>query len=230
MKYGIIGALDAEVALLIENMVVNREVKLCGSTYCDGMLCGVPATVVCASVGTINAAVCADIIIREFGAQAVVNVGIAGAVDRRLHILDVVVSTDVIFHDMDPTMDEYYPYAHCFKADERLIALCVRACEVYKERDFACYTGRIATGDRFVDDSAVKADIVARTAPFCVEMEGAAIGQVAYMHSVPFIVIRTMSDNADEAADKTYDDFMDRAARHSADILMNMLRLSKEES
>lgn len=229
MTFGIIGALDEEVRLIRERMQVESETEIYGSTFYTGSYGGQRLVVVCCSIGTINAAVCASVIIREFHADMVVNVGIAGSLCKELHVLDVVVSSQVAFHDADlDIIEKYYPFQRAFPADQTLLNLCVTAMESLADRDFQYRVGLIASGDRFVADSATKTDILQRMNPLCVEMEGAAIGQVAHMCGKPFLIIRTLSDNADESAEESYDNFLDRTAHQSASIILRMLEAYSE--
>jgi len=219
MKYGIIGALDEEVRLLTAEMAVTKTVEACGCTYYDGVLDGKAVTVVCCSVGKVNAAVCTTILIREFGCEAVVNVGIAGAMGKGLRPLDVVLSREAVVHDLDPSAVKYYPFTRSFSGDERLLAAADAACGGITHR-----IGRIATGDQFIAGGEPAARIREAYAPDAVEMEGAAVAQVCHMNGVPFLIIRSMSDSADEDANEVYDDFIDRAAAQSAQIVRGMLQ------
>lgn len=224
MIWGIIGAMEQEIALVKAHMTVTETKTIYGSEYISGKLYDNDVVLVCCSVGTINAASCANIIIREYHADAVINVGIAGAAGEGLQVMDVVISDEVAFHDADTVITKFYPFTNRFAADSRLIRLAEKCCAQMEDRGFNYRVGSIATGDLFVNDAEVKADIVRRLAPDCIEMEGAAIGQVAYMNEVPFLVIRTMSDSADDSADDTYDNFLEVAANHSAQIIINMLK------
>lgn len=225
MVWGIIGAIDEEVELLKNAMTVTKETKIYGSTFYSGILDGKEVVVVCCSIGKINAALCASVIIRELNADIVVNVGIAGAMDKRLKVLDVVLSSEAVHHDGDAVLAKYYPFQKEYKADEKLIALAEKACEK-AVNGHSHYTGRIATGDVFVEGGDVRDRIKNDFAPLCVEMEGAAIAQACYMNEKPFLIIRTMSDNADDSASMSYDEFKPEAANQSANIIREMLRLS----
>lgn len=228
-KWGILGALDAEIAKIKENMNVESSTEVYGSTVYEGTVHGVPVVLVCCGIGKVNAAALTGVIIREFKADVVVNVGIAGAMGRGVGTLDVVVSDCVEFHDTDEVMKKYYPLTQCFNADKALNELCLTACRELKEENEIMknvWHGKIATGDCFVNDKATKAAIVEKCSPLCVEMEGALIGQVAFMNDTPFLVIRTMSDSADDEADETYDNFLEIAANQSASIILKMLALS----
>jgi adenosylhomocysteine nucleosidase len=226
MVWGILGALPEEVALLVQAMDLQSEHRHYGTTFYKGGLGGHPAVAACCSVGKVNAALCASVMIREMGADAVVNVGIAGAVDPRLKVLDVVLSSSAAFHDAESIMQQFYPFRLEFDADPGLLALARRACQSLSDDLGLCLTGRIATGDVFVQGGTTKQDIAHRLSPLCVEMEGAAVAQACYMNQVPFLIIRTISDGADDDAALTYDEFKDCAACQSATILQEMLRLS----
>ena len=228
MKWGILGALDAEVDLIRREMTVSRETPLFGTTYYEGTVHGQDIILVCCGVGKVNAAICAAAAVERFGADCIVNVGIAGAMGHGLNILDVVISREVGFHDQDAVMLNYYPKRAFFPADERLAALCEQACAAIPEMEGRYRLGRIVSGDVFVNDAAVKQSIRDRYEPDCVEMEGAAIGHAACMYEKPYLVIRTMSDAADDNADETYDDFIGEAARTSATIILKMLDLAAE--
>lgn len=228
MVWGIIAALNEELALILDAMETQRTQSVYGVEFHVGSIGKSEVVAVCCSIGTINAAACASVLIREFGAEAVVNVGVAGSACPELKILDVVLSGDVAFHDAQlEILEKYYPFRRSFPADEKLIALAEESIAAMVP-DFRYKVGRVASGDVFVSDSAVKADIARRLSPLCVEMEGAAIGQIAYMNEVPFLVIRTLSDNAGEDAEEHYDNFLERAAHNSANIILGMLKLSDQ--
>ena len=198
MKWGILGALDAEVDLIRNKMTITSETPLFGTVFYEGTVGREQIVLVCCGVGKVNAAV-----------------------------LDVVISDEVGFHDQDEVMLKYYPKRAFFPADSSLISLCERACQALPEMEHRWRRGRIVSGDVFVNDAAVKQSINERYTPACVEMEGAAIGHAAYMYRKPYLVIRTMSDAADDAADTSYDNFIDEAAHTSASIILKMLELSE---
>lgn len=223
MTWGILGALDQEVALIKKNMQVDHIYKKYGTTFYTGQIKGKAVVLAACGIGKVNAAVCTAAVLNEFGADCVINVGIAGAMHSDLHIMDVVIGSEVGFHDQDPIMLNYYPKKEFFGASTELVALCEKVCCEMNTLKGNHYTGRIMSGDVFVNDPSVKQCINEHYAPYCVEMEGASIGHVAYMHGKPFLVIRTMSDSADEEADQSYDNFIDVAAHQSASIILKML-------
>lgn len=227
MVWGILGALDAEIALIREQMTIASEENRFGTTFYKGTLHDKEIVLACCGVGKVNAAVCAAYILGQYQAGCIINVGIAGAMKPGLHILDVVISEEVGFHDQDPVMLKYYPKTAFFPADAALAELCDRACASIPRLSGKYIHGRIVSGDQFVSESAVKQSINDRYTPACVEMEGAAIGHAAFMYEKPYLVIRTMSDAADDDADETYDNFIDEAAKTSAEIILQMLALAE---
>lgn len=224
MTWGIIGAMDDEVALLRDAMKERWESKVYDSTFYHGGLEGQDVVLVCCGIGKVNAALCAAVLLREFGVDRIVHVGIAGAMDPALQVLDVVLSKDVGYHDQGAVYDEHYPFRRVFDADPGLIELAEKACR--QDGGIRYHIGRVATGDEFITSAGEKQKILSRMQPLCVEMEGAAVAQAAYMSGVPFLVIRAMSDSADDDAAMTYYEFKERACRQSAGIVRRMLRLA----
>lgn len=226
MIWGILGALDREVALLREQMTVSKEVSAFGTTFFFGTIHNQDVVVACCGIGKVNAASCTTFLVLN-GCDCIINVGIAGAVGHGLSTLDVVISRELCFHDQDAIMLKYFPARQFFPGDPTLIARCEAVCKQPGILNGTYRLGRIATGDKFVADPNLKRAIVEAVAPDCVEMEGAAIAHVAYASGKPCLVIRTMSDCADDAAPTTYDDFLERAADQSAHIILAMLAQSE---
>ncbi|MDD6033747.1 MAG: 5'-methylthioadenosine/adenosylhomocysteine nucleosidase [Oscillospiraceae bacterium] len=218
-KIGIIGAMGSEVALLREKMTGTKESVYAGRTFYEGMLGGKDAVLVCSGIGKVNSAMSAQLLIDHFAVDAVINTGIAGGAGD-VKIRDVVVSTEVTYHDMDLRILALgYPNLEYFTADPTLRSLAEEACEGLVR----CHPGRIATGDQFIESKAVKDDIVSRLQPLAVEMEGGAIAHVCAANGLPFVVIRSISDNADEEADMSFHTFEQLAADDAARIVLSML-------
>lgn len=221
--YAILGALDREVALLREQMVIEGEQRALGTVFYRGTLRGKAVVLACCGVGKVNAACCATYMLTALGCDAILHVGIAGATGRGLRTMDVVISRELCFHDQDPVMLKYFPARRFFDADPALLAACERACARPGVLTGNLRVGRIATGDRYVNDAAARAAIIADSAPDCVEMEGAATAHAAFAAGKPCLVVRTMSDCADDDTDVTYDNFLERAADQSAAIVLALM-------
>lgn len=228
MKWGIIGAMPSEVALLREEMQERNEVQVGRFTFWEGVLYGQEVALSQCGVGKVNAAIVTQLLLDRFGAEQVVNTGVAGAMHEQLKVLDVVVSRELVYHDYEMRfLRDYMPFLEKIEASPALVEQAVEAFEAIDHGSSCCFAGRIATGDQFVESRQVKESIVERFHPMCVEMEGAAIGHVCAAAQVPFVVIRTMSDSADDSAGMSFDEFEEIAARRSADIVRQMLRTAR---
>lgn len=234
-KIGIIGAMDVEIAILRAEMEKNGSLKQFESgnlVFNEGNINGKDVVVVKSGVGKVNAALCAQQLILKFGVDAVINSGIAGAMKEGLHIFDLVVSEDAVYHDVDATAFGYkpteVPQMKCstFKADEKLIKAAEKGFSNSEQSaKFKMIRGRIATGDQFIADEKIKKHIADICNPACVEMEGSAIAHACYLNNVPFVILRTISDNADASYESTYSFNETEAAEECSAIVMNMLKV-----
>lgn len=235
-KIGIIGAMDVEVKTLkglMKPFEGENELKIteAGSlTFTEGVLEGVNVVVVQSGIGKVNAALCAQRLVLQFGVTHIINTGIAGAAGAGLGVLDFVVSTDAIYHDFDVRGFGYdicvIPQMDCsdFAADEKMIAAAEKAFSQLEEaKGHKLVKGRIASGDQFISSSEQKNTIKVNCAPACVEMEGAAIAHACYINKIPFVIIRCMSDMAEDSSEKTYDFNEELAADLSAKLVLKMI-------
>lgn len=227
-RVGIIGAMEIEVAALKEKMSNVTVYDKASMQFMKGILNGKEVIVVRSGIGKVNAAVCTQILADDFHAEAVINTGIAGSLRNEINIGDIVVSTDVLHHDMDarefgyrrgqiPQMDVF-----SFEADPYMRQTAVTSCKKVNP-EIAVFEGRIVSGDQFVADSEVKRDIVQEFAGYCTEMEGAAIAQAAYLNHIPFVILRAISDKADNSATMDYPVFEKQAALHCVSLVEEML-------
>ena len=228
MKLGIIGAMDVEVATLKAKMEDVTVTARAGMEYCAGKLEGLDAVVVQCGIGKINAAMCTQILIDSFAVDAIVNTGIAGSLCADLDIGDLVISRDAIHHDFDlrfwgrpigqvPGMDVI-----AFPADEKLMNAAFAAAEA--ENAGHTKVGRVASGDQFICSKAQKEKIIADTEAICAEMEGASIAHTAYRNGVPFVIIRAISDKADDSAEMDYPTFEAIAAQRCANVTCRLAK------
>ena len=221
---GIIGAMEQEVARLKEVMENVSITTRAGMDFYEGVLEGKKVVVVQSGIGKVNAGMCTQILADLFQVEAVINTGIAGSLNNDINIGDIVLSTDVLHHDMDAT-GFGYPKGQIprmdvlsFKADPGLVALAKKACEAATP-EIGIHTGRIVSGDQFVSDTEVKKRIVDDFAGLCTEMEGAAIAQTAHLNNIPFVIIRTISDKADNSATVDYPTFEKKAIANEVKIV-----------
>lgn len=225
---GIIGAMEVEVAILKEKMEDVRIIKKASMDFYEGILAGEKVVVVRSGIGKVNAGICAQILADVFSVDAIINTGIAGSLNKNINIGDIVLSTDVVQHDMDATGFGYrkgqIPQmpVFFFNADDNLRRLAAEVCKEVNP-DIQVFEGRIASGDQFVCDQDVKNRIVSEFSAYATEMEGAAIGQAAYLNEIPFLVVRAISDKADGSAQMDYSEFEKAAVDHSVRLTLNML-------
>ena len=226
--FGIIGAMEVEVAILKEKMEDVRIIKKASMDFYEGILAGKKVVVVRSGIGKVNAGICAQILADVFSVDAIINTGIAGSLNKNINIGDIVLSTDVVQHDMDATGFGYrkgqIPQmpVFFFNADDNLRRLAAEVCKEVNP-DIQVFEGRIASGDQFVCDQDVKNRIVSEFSAYATEMEGAAIGQAAYLNEIPFLVVRAISDKADGSAQMDYSEFEKAAVDHSVRLTLNML-------
>mgnify|MGYP006071202359 FL=1 len=228
-RIGIIGAMEVEVETLKEHMKDVKLVKKASMEFCCGKLNGKEAVVVRSGIGKVNAAVCTQILADDFQVEAVINTGVAGSLKAEINIGDIVVSTDALHHDMDarefgyrrgqiPQMDVF-----SFEADARLRRTAAEACRRVNP-EIQVFEGRVVSGDQFVAAKSVKEDISAEFAGCCTEMEGAAIAQAAWLNGIPFVILRAISDKADDSASMDYHTFEREAAQHCVRLVEEMLK------
>ena len=227
---GIIGAMEEEVAALKEDMDIQETVEQASMVFCKGKLCGKDVVVVRSGIGKVNAGICAQILVDRFRADMLINTGIAGSLDARIDIGDMVISTHALHHDMDatifgdaigqiPRMDTL-----AFPADEELVRKAAKANEKANP-DIRTFTGKVASGDQFISSREAKEKIVENFHPLCVEMEGAGIAQAAYLNKVSYVIIRAISDIADNSATMDYPTFERQAIAHSVRLMKELLTM-----
>ena len=226
---GIIGAMDEEVAKIKEEMTQVQVTRTAGMDFYVGKLCGQDAVVVRSGIGKVNAGMCTQILADRFQADAVINTGIAGSLKNEINIGDIVISTDTVHHDMDavsfgypkgqiPRVDTF-----AFKADEKLCALAL-SCNEKVNSDIQAFQGRVVSGDQFISDKEKKKWLAEEFGASCTEMEGGAIAQAAYLNGIPYLVIRAISDKADDSAGMDYAEFEAQAIRHSVNLILEMAK------
>lgn len=225
MMLGIIGAMDEEV-LEIKNALTDVSVEtVTGMDFYRGKVNGKEVVVVRSGIGKVNAAVCSQVLVDRFGVEAIVNTGIAGSLRAEINIGDIVLSTDSVQHDMDatgfgypagqiPRMDTF-----AFPADEKLLNLAKECCARVNP-DIQAFTGRVVSGDQFISDKEKKQWLTETFDGSCTEMEGAAIAQVCYLNHIGCLIIRAISDKADDSANMDYQEFEAKAIEHSVKLLL----------
>lgn len=225
---GIIGAMDEEVSRLKEKMDVKKIEKKAGMEFFDGELAGKEVVIVRSGIGKVNAGICTQILVDDFQVEAVINTGVAGSLKNEINIGDIVLSSDSLQHDMDATGFGYEPGViprmeqSVFVADNGLVELAKKVNEQVNP-EIQTFVGRVVSGDQFISDKEKKDYLVEQFQGYCTEMEGAAIAQTCYVNEIPYLVIRAISDKADNSATMDYGEFEAKAIEHTVKLLTGMM-------
>ena len=228
MVLGIISAMSEELELLLKDMNIQDEIKKANMTFFKGNLDDKEIIAVVCGIGKVNAAVCAQILISEFKVDSIINVGVAGGIGKNIYPGDLVVGTNLVHHDMDTTV---FGDAHGqvprmdvfdFKCDDKLVSAATAACDEIKEIN--TFQGRIISGDQFISSVDKIQWFEKEFDALACEMEGASIAHVCYLNNTPCVVIRSISDNANNGAHMDYEKFVPIAVRNSTIILKSMLQ------
>lgn len=223
---GIIGAMNEELEVLLKDMKNQKEVKRNDLTFYEGDLWGKHVVAVVSGVGKVNASLCTQMLASEFNVKSLINIGVAGGVSKDIYPGDIVIGDTYVQHDVDtsvfgdkvgqiPRMNVYD-----FKADEKLLNLAKEAAK--NVPDVNSYVGRIVSGDQFIANSDKVRSLDKDFNAKAVEMESAAIAQVAYINKIPFVIIRSISDNANNGASMDYKEFIPLGVKNSTSILKSM--------
>lgn len=229
MTIGIIAAMAEELEILLKDISLEEKNTKANMTFHKGKLYGKDVVAVVCGIGKVNSAVCAQILISEYKVNKIINVGVAGGIGKDIYPGDVVVAENLVQHDMDttafgdkmgqiPRLDTFD-----FKCDKELIDTAKKACEEISEIN--SFTGRIVSGDQFVADLEKIQWLEKEFEAISCEMEGASIAQVCYLNNIPFVVIRSISDNANNGAHMDYEKFTPIAVKNSTKILKRMLEM-----
>ena len=230
-RIGIVSAMDTEIDLILTNADIEYEDRVGGIVFNVGTLCGKNVVIVRAGIGKVLAAAGTAALFNRYNISSLIFTGVAGGVGDATKVLDMVIATDLVQHDYGtiqndegfvwtPTHDN--PNGGYYSCDESLVNLAFDAAVGTVGADHV-FKGTIASGDQFVASAAYVKTLQEKFDALACEMEGASVAAVCAQYSVPFVVIRSMSDKADGAAHETYDNFVDMAADHSCTIVMKML-------
>ncbi|MFI3256682.1 MAG: 5'-methylthioadenosine/adenosylhomocysteine nucleosidase [Spirochaetales bacterium] len=227
VKIGVIGAMSVETEHLCAKLQEKKVSQSAHLTFNEGIINGTHVVIVKSGIGKVNAAMCATVLIERFSVTHIINTGVAGSMQDDLHIFDIVVSTDAVQHDFNTVGFGYeigiipQMETSIFCADPFLIECAKKA---WDQTDFTkkMVEGRIATGDIFVNSCEQKNIIRKHFNPMCVEMEGAAIAHVCSLYAIPFVIIRCMSDTAENVEEEYHEE---TAAHMSGVLVEKMLSL-----
>lgn len=226
---GIIGSTSTEIQSIKDNMFIERKEKYAGFDFYICKYKELDVVVTSCSVGKVNASSCTQILIDKFNVKKIINTGIAGSLNENVKLGDIVISDDITYHDVRPIqMKNCFPFKQYFNSDEELKNIALKAYENSDLNCHNCHIGRMITGDAFIADTDLKYRLINDYSPYCVEMEGAAIAHVSDINNVPFLIVRSISDNADDNAAIAYKEFEIIASSNSAKLVINMLNLMEK--
>lgn len=227
MTIGIIAAMDEEIAYLKDVIINPKEVEVANTLFIEGEIENQHIILLKSGIGKVNAAMATTILIERYQPDRIINTGSAGGISEELEIGDLVISSAVVHHDVDatafnykygqvPGMPENYP------ADEILIE---RTKSILNDLKINSAIGVIGTGDSFINDPKRVEQIIQRIPDLiAAEMEAAAIAQVCYQYSVPFVVLRALSDVAGKESNISFNEFLSLAAKNSSKLIVELLR------
>ncbi len=225
---GIIGAMHEEIVELREVMEGKEVKEIAGMKFYCGKINGKEAVLVESGIGKVNAAICTTLLINQFGSKKVIFTGVAGGVDPVLNVGDIVISDDLVQHDVDvtafgckhgeiPRMDNSF-----FNSDKELSEKAYGAAKkIFPDKNVI--KGRVLSGDQFVSSAEKTKWFQEIFNGACVEMEGASVAHVCHLFKTPFVVIRSISDKADHSAGVDFNSFKYEAARVSKEIVLNII-------
>lgn len=226
MTIGLIGAMDEEIKLLKETMANPKTEEIASMQFITGTIAGRDVVLLKSDIGKANAAIGTTLLNYIFSPRCIINTGSAGGLRQDLNVGDVVISSAVVYHDVDvtafgydygqiPKMPTYY------EPDQKLVAIAEKCAQFMDSR---VIKGVIASGDTFMNDAKRIEEVRKQFPDVCaVEMEAAAIAQVCYRFQVPFVIIRSLSDIAGKNAEVTFKEYLKVASENSAQQILLMI-------
>lgn len=228
MAIGIIGAMDEEIEILLKNIEVSKKSTKANMNFNIGKLWGKDVVLVRSGIGKVNAAICTQILIDDYKVDKIINVGCAGGIGKDIFPGDVIIADTLVQHDVDTTIfgDKLGQIPRLetfdFKCDEELVKLAKKACEANTK--YNSFVGRIVSGDQFIASLEKINWLKKEFHAIGCEMESGSIAQVCYLNNVPFVIIRSISDNASNGAHVDFEKFVPIAVENSTTILESMLK------
>lgn len=225
MRIGVIGPTEREIMPFIckiSNKKVSERAKL---NFYSGVYEGIEVVSVVCGVCKVNASIATQILISEFEVTHIVLTGVAGALNKELKIGDTVISSEVAYHDVaHGILTEYHPWMEdiYFRPDVELLKLCENIASSLSLPN-KCYVGRIITGESFITHKE-RESLIEKFNPLCVDMESASVAHTCYVNNIPFIVIRSMSDDAAENATEMFETNMEMAALNSIKLVEGLIK------
>ncbi|WP_310259845.1 5'-methylthioadenosine/adenosylhomocysteine nucleosidase [Fictibacillus barbaricus] len=230
MKIGIIGAMDEEIVYMKKSLDIYGESVYARNTFYEGTHHNKEVVLCKSGVGKVNAAITTQILIERFKVTHILFTGVAGALDPSLEVGDIVISSSAMQHDMDASaLSPDFPkgtipmfaFDSEFRADEKLVRLAENAAE--KLSGPKVKVGKVLSGDQFIADRDLVESYSELFKGTCIEMEGSAVAQAAFLNEIPFVIIRSISDKANGEAPASFAEFTALAAKRSSDMVETII-------
>lgn len=224
MRVGIICAGDKELAPFLTITDWHKQSEKSMLRFYEGKICDIDVIALFSGVCKVNAAIATQILIDTYGADVIINAGTAGGINPEMQIFDTAISTEVAYHDVAPgILTEFHPWMESvyFRADQKLLDL-TRVAVTKLNQKGKVYWGRMVTGEAFIADEGRK-EIIERFDPLTVDMESASIAHVCYVNSIPFIVIRSVTDTASHSGSGHFEENCMRASAIAKDLTVALL-------
>ena len=222
---GIIGAVIEEAEAIKKEIKDIKSNVINGISFFTGKFNDKDVVFVQSGIGKVNAAITATLLIEKFEVNEVIFSGVAGSLDEKLKVGDVVIGRDIVQHDVDATAFGYkmgqIPQMKewAFESDKELIE---KTGNIF-DFDHHIFYGRILTGDQFVSKKDLKIQLGKDFEALCVDMESGAVAQVCTRLGVKFLIIRSISDSITDESGMEYEAFVKLAAKNSTKILENII-------
>ena len=219
--------MEEEIKQLIKAFDYYQLHELANQQIYEGVMGGIEVAVVQSGIGKVNASIATTLLIEKFKVTIVVNTGSAGAIESGLNIGDIVLSTELAYHDVDNRIFNYQygqipQMPESYESDKDVLD---KVEKISIQQNSIIHRGLIVTGDSFVSSKEeIKRIREYFPKALVTEMEGAAVAQTCYQFGVPFVVIRAVSDTADETAEVDFDEFVQLAGRRSAELVIELIK------
>ncbi|RXJ69793.1 5'-methylthioadenosine/S-adenosylhomocysteine nucleosidase [Halarcobacter ebronensis] len=224
-KLAIMGAMVEEIEPLLEYFENVKLTEYANNKYYEVNYKGLDIVIAYSKIGKVFASLTASTMIEKFGCDTLLFSGVAGAINPKLKIGDMIVADKLCQHDLDITAfghpPGYVPEGSVYVESSKELREVAKA--VAKEMGIEVIEGTIATGDQFVHSSEKKDFIEKTFKADALEMEGASVAVVCNALNVPFFILRAISDSADMDAGFDFDEFLKSSAKTSADYLIKIV-------
>ncbi|MGN1394309.1 MAG: 5'-methylthioadenosine/adenosylhomocysteine nucleosidase [Succinivibrionaceae bacterium] len=231
MIYGIIGAMPEEIEK-IKPLINNIKITNFGNKeYYSGDINEKQVVLTCSGIGKVSATIATTILITNFKVDVVINTGVAGGLGKEVKVLDLVIANNVSQHDFDltvfgrkigevPGFNQLVDLTSTFTKNAEQLTI-----NIASKLNFKVHSGTIVSGDQFISNKEIKQNIeLIFPTGKAVDMESAAIGQVCANFEIPCLILRTISDNANDEANITFEELLPIAVDHGKAIILEILK------